>query len=250
MLTIQESLVGFLDAERERAPDSFEETDLAIENLISFLESYGHQYVEDDGPEFGEPDDEFSDPDDEFETTFIDANGPDILPATVNEFLFFWQIRKFGGDADDARATGLAIQRLMEWLAQKDLANATAAEEAATLARMAADEVSLSKELEDLLGPLTRMAPAARPSDVDQVVEDFQRITRVEPGQLWLAEDVGPIAVATEASEAARVGWWMNVVVERREGTWYLTELGGVYPRLDEEESDDTDWDDGGSFPA
>lgn len=200
MKTIREALDAFLDGEKQRAPKGFEATELAVDALTDFLEGYGYQYVGEEAPTL-------SYLDEDLEPAFVETSTPQMLPVAMDEFLYYWQIRKFGGDPDDARANGETIERLMEWLGREGLADAKGASQAAALARTAADEVSRSKALEELLGPLTRMAPIGRPSDEDLFVEDFHRITRVEPGQLWLSDDVGPLAVATEASEIAEVGW-------------------------------------------
>ena len=76
---------------------------------------------------------------------------------------------------------------------------------------------------------------------------DRLRIVRVEPGQLWLEQDVGPIAVPEQASRIARVGWEINVLASRRKGTWYISEIGNVHPSLAEDEDEvEVDWDIGG----
>lgn len=240
-MTIDEALGGFLADARERDAVGFEATELAIDNFVSFLEGYGYQYVE---PAVSlRIEDE--DPDEDLETPFIERHPARILPATVDEFLYWWQIRKSIGDVDDARANGHAVARLMAWLVEQELVDADEGREAEAIAIHAADEVARAKKLEELLRPLTSMAPLTRRSEPDEIVEDHQRIVRIEPGRLWFDDDIGPLAVAPEASDIAEVGWWVNVAMERHAGDWYLTELGGVYPKLEGEDGDDAvdfDW--------
>jgi hypothetical protein len=239
VLTIRQALDRFVAEERARAPGSAADVERALESLESFLESYGYQYVDEEDEEYVEEDEESFDDEEE---SFVEANTPDILPEALTEFLFEWQIREYPGDPDEARTTSEVAERLMDWLAEERLARVADAREAAALARKAADEVPRAKRLGSLLYPLTQAVPQEQPTSEDEVVEDFFRIVRVEPGQLWLEQEVGPISVPEEASAIASVGWWVNVVAARLGGTWYLSEVGNVYPLL--AEGDDEDWED------
>lgn len=237
-MTIKRSLDAFLAEERERDVTAVEATSRAIDDLVMFLEGYGDQYAaEDGGSHYGDDEDE----DDELETTFIETHSPRILPASVDEFLFWWQIRDAYGGGDQARARAETIERLMGFLAERNAVKPAEAEASRALARRAAEEVPRAKALEELLRPLTAKPPPGESSDADEVVEDFRQISRVETGRLWLGADVGPLEVPPEATDVAQVGWWINLVVVQREGTWYLTELGSVYPKLDPED-DTTGW--------
>jgi hypothetical protein len=233
VLSIRHALDRFRDEERVRAPEhSTAATEAALESLVMFLESYGYQYVAQDEEEYVDEDDEEFDED---EVPFIEANTADVLPEAMTEFLFEWQIRESPSDADEARTTSEVAGRLMDWLAEERLVRVADALEASAMARRAADEVPRAKRLANLLQPLASEAPRERPSSDDEVVEDFFRIERVEPGVLWLEHEVGPIAVPEAASDIAEPGWWVNVVAIRLGGTWYLGEVGNVYPMLAEE---------------
>jgi hypothetical protein len=233
VLSIRHALDRFRAEERARAPEhAAVSIESALESLIMFLESYGYQYVAQDEEEYvDEDDDEY----DEDEIPFIEANTADVLPEALTEFLFEWQIRESAADADEARTTCEVAGRLMDWLAEERLVRVPDALDAAAMARKAADEVPRAKRLADLLLPLTHETPRERPSSDDEVVEDFFRIERIEPGALWLEQGVGPIAVPEAASAIAEPGWWVNVVAIRLGGTWYLGEVGHVYPLLAED---------------
>lgn len=238
VLTIRQALDRFVAEEGARAPASSTDVGRALENLEAFLESHGYQYVDEEDEEYVDEDDASFDDE---ERSFLEANTPDILPASLTEFLFEWQIRDDPSEAEEARATSQVAERLMDWLAEERLARVADARDAALLARKAADEVPRAKRLGSLLYPLTQEVPQEQPTSDDEVVEDFLRIVRVEPGQLWLEQEVGPISVPEEASAIASVGWWINVVAARLGGTWYLSEVGNVYPLL--AEGGDEDWD-------
>ena len=243
MPTIDHALQRFLELERERRPEDVEGTELAIDNLRSFLDGYGYQYVDDDPDDYDDDDDFDEDDYDSREDEFAVAHDAQVLPIAMAEFLYYWNIRKFVGSADDARATGITIERLMELLAEEGWADGKEASAAAELSRMAAEELPRAKQLSDLLYDAAEATPPAQADEIEDDVDDFLTITRIEPGQLWFSADVGPIEVPEEASELAQVGWWVNLAAQRRAGTWFITEVGYVYPRMIEDE-DDADWAD------
>ena len=128
MPTIDHALQRFMERERERHPDEIEDAELVIDNLRSYLDGYGDQYVADVPDDFDDYDDE--DDYEEDQEDFAAANDTKMLPAAMAEFLYYWNIRTFMGSADDARATGVAVGRLMDLLAEEgwaDREEATAA---------------------------------------------------------------------------------------------------------------------------
>jgi hypothetical protein len=249
MPTIEHALQRFLELEREQHPDEAEDAQLVIDNLRSFLDGYGYQYVEEDQ----EDDDGFDDDDyDEGEGDFASSYDSAMLPQAMSEFLYYWNIRKYMGSADDAQATGVLVTRLMELLATEGWADREEANEAAEMARIAADELPRAKQLSDLLYDVAAATQPARADEIEEDVDDFLVITKVEPGRLWFTENVGPIEVPEAASELAHVGWWVNLAAQRRAGTWFITETGSVYPRMLEEEDEEDEEDDawGELFPG
>ncbi|MEA2025477.1 MAG: hypothetical protein U9O18_02175 [Chloroflexota bacterium] len=228
-ITIAETLDRFLAEDKKRAPEDAEQSEFLLDNLVSFLEGYGYQYVAD------EPDTNvialgIFDESDEGERDFIDSYRPEIIPDSLREFLYDWNIRKYLGDEDDAKATALLMERLMEWLADEGLADREEAAEAAVLARTASEDLPRAHRLSGLFYDLAKAAGAGDASEPDDSVDDSLAITRVEPGRLWLEGDVGPIKVPVKLSQLAVVGWTVNVLAEKRAGKWVILETGFVYP--------------------
>jgi hypothetical protein len=251
MIKIAEALRQFLAHESEGAPESAEQTGFLIENLVDFLEGYGYQYVDQDphGLAFSRRD---VHEDDELEPEFIEKNTPEMIPESLSEFLYYWNIRKFMGDEDDARETALLMVRLMDWLADEGLADKERSAEAASLAQSAVEELPKAKRLSDLLYDMAKASRSVATDDVEEEVDDLVRIERVERGYLWFDNGIGRIEVPGEVSQAAEVGWFVNVLAEKRSGSWTITEVGNVYPRMNDDEAtddetDDPDWDE--SFP-
>jgi hypothetical protein len=249
MPTIDHALQRFLEREREQHPDEMDDLELVVDNLRSYLDSYGYQYADDDPDD---EDDDFDEDDyDEDEDDFGLTHDAEMLPVATPEFLYSWYIRKFIGTADDARAAGVAVARLMELLAEEGWADRREANAAAELSRLAADELPRAKELSSLLYDVAAATPPARADDIDDDIDDFLTIARIEPGRLWFSEDVGPVEVPEEASRLAQVGWWVNLAAQRRGDAWFITETGYVYPRMIEDEDDDgTDSGWAGLFPG
>ena len=231
MLSIRHALDRFRAEERARAPEHVESVETALDSLGMFLESYGYQYVaQDDEEPLDEDDDGYEDD----EVPFVEANPVEVLPEALTEFLFDWQIRESDSGPDEARTTSEVAGRLMDWLAEERLVRVAEALDAAAMARRAADEIPRAKRLASLLRPLAKEAPHEPRSSDDEIVEDFFRIDRVEPGAIWLEQEVGPIEVPEAASDIAEPGWWVDVVAMRLGGTWHLGEVGNVYPLLAE----------------
>ncbi|MFV2065019.1 MAG: helix-turn-helix domain-containing protein [Chloroflexota bacterium] len=86
-----------------------------------------------------------------------------------------------------------------------------------------AEGAGLFHDLAQAAGPESASAP-------DASIDDVLMITRVEPGRLWLEEDVGPIDVPLKISRLAVVGWSVSVLAEKRAGKWIIFETGLVYP--------------------
>ena len=232
VITIAEALQTFRDEERQRAPASADQTGFVLDNLVGFLEGYGYQYVgtglpDDDRHGLEEPIGEIDEP----EEDFVATHAPDLIPASLSEFLYYWNIRKFMGDAEDARVTGEVMARLMDWLGEQGLAGREEARDAAAMARVASDVLPRAKRLSDLLYDLADASWVFPDAEPEEEIDDFLAIVRIEPGRIWLEQDVGPIEVPEEASRLAEVGWEINLVAARRAGTWTIEEIGNVYPR-------------------
>jgi hypothetical protein len=61
-------------------------------------------------------------------------------------------------------------------------------------------------------------------------IEDELVISRVEPGRLWFDDGIGPVKVPRAASDLARPGWSVSLVLARVRGQWRMLQVGSVYP--------------------
>jgi hypothetical protein len=203
--------------------ESYKET---VVLLQTSLESYGHAslFHEDDlrlleaGTEDGADD-------------FCSIFGPDKLLDHYYEFLYTYLVSKVL-PRPGLRATVASISGdLAAWLGALGFVAARLAADASEIARAAAEVLPRA----EVLGTrLYESMQAHRPVglellDRNDIYESFATITRIEPGELWF-DDRGPVAVGNAASDAAEIGWEVNVVLGRCPEGWCLLELGFVYP--------------------
>ncbi len=130
------------------------------------------------------------------------------------------------------RASGTVTRKLVVWLAERGYATPAAAQDAIQRAGAAAHDLPQAARLASVL---SAAAQAAAPANVqaladEDYIEDYLTISRVEPGRLWFGEDIGPVKVPKTASELARQGWMVNLVLGRVRGQWRILEVGNVYP--------------------
>lgn len=225
--TIDSALEQFLTAERERlAPRTFAEYEDVVSLLRSCLNNYGHTSLDARERRRFEAACEAGD-----EEAFCHLFGPAKIVENYGEFLGYFMVRKVAAGAEFQRRAGTVTKRLAKWLAEEGHIDPQRAGDAEARASDAGRDLPAASKLGDLLADL-----AAKSPDIDieslangDYVEDSLEITRVEAGKLWF-EGVGPVAVPRAASELARPGWSVWVVLARHRDRWWLLEHGFVYP--------------------
>lgn len=95
----------------------------------------------------------------------------------------------------------------------------------------AARDLPRAERLAKLLYRQCDKAPAfnLNDRDSDELIEDLLTIERIEPGALYFAGGIGPLAVSEQASALAKVGWDVYLTLVRIAGTWWAIEVGNVY---------------------
>src|SRR5262249_56579093 len=109
-----------------------------------------------------------------------------------SDLVGYFMIRKVAGPRTVIASTGRVIADLLDWLVQQGLLKPAVVVEAKEKAHAAASDLPRAEKLAGLLYDL------AERSDVDALaladedyVDDYLRISRVEPGKLWFAGDAG-----------------------------------------------------------
>jgi hypothetical protein len=226
--SIDTALEHFLAEQRERLADS---TYGRYENIVDLLRiclnDYGHTSLH--GTELERWQAAY---DGGNEEAFTRLFGPDRILDNYGEFLGYFMIRKVMASEQDLKDAGTVTKKLATFLTEHGYVAADAGAVAFDAAAEASHDLPRADKLATLLYDLTR--DTALPGDPNEVpeqdwVEDYLPITRVEPGKLWF-DDHGPVSVPTAASQLAQVGWDVNVVLARVNGTWKLVEVGNVYP--------------------
>ncbi|HMC43568.1 MAG TPA: hypothetical protein VKI20_11210, partial [Acidimicrobiales bacterium] len=224
--SIDELLSAFLADQRVRLSDrTYSNYAHVIELLRSCLANYGHQHLS--------PADQarFHEAYETDEEAFLHLFGSDELVAGIPEFLGYFMVRKVMAGTELLKAAGTVTKKLANWLGQQGHLDAGAVADTAERGVEAARDLPRAERLSELLYDLAGKASADVDAlDDDDYVEDYLFIERVEPGSIWFEGGIGPLKVSKAASDLAKPGWSVNVVLARVRGAWQLVEVGNVYP--------------------
>jgi hypothetical protein len=199
---------------------------LAIIDLLrSCLNNYGHQYLNRD---------ELT----RFETAYVNDEdafvhlfGADEMVACIPEFLDYFMVRKVMAGAELLRSSGTVTKKLAKWVGDRGYADASTVEDMAEMGAEASRDLPRAERLTNLLYELAEVSEVdVKNVAEDDYVDDYLLIDRVESGALWFEGGIGPVKVPKEASDLARPGWSVNVVLARVNRSWELLEAGNVYP--------------------
>lgn len=223
---IDDVLIGFLADQRQRlAPRTYGRYEEVVGLLRSCLNNYGHEEL--DEVEHGWFDAAYE----RDEEAFVHLFGPDKLVGGLAGFLGYFMVRKVIAGEDLLRAAGTVTKRLGRWLEEHGYVDSSVAADVADRGAEAARDLPRAERLASMLFDL------AEQSDLDldalndsDVVEDYLTIERVEPLALWFERGIGPVKVPKTASDLARPGWSVNVVLARVLNAWQFVEVGNVYP--------------------
>ena len=227
--TITAVLAEFLDEQQQRlSPKTFAQYQDVVELLQHSLNGYAYLTLSElDAKRF---DQRFKAPGDAHRE-FCELFGPEYILPNVGEFLGYFMVRKVSASQALLRAAGTVTKQLAAWLAEKGYADVEMVEVATEQGAAAARELPKAEAL------ATRLAAFAEAQDWDDAAEsseDHFRITRVEPGRIWLegldGRERGPIPLPGTLSRQCPVGWTISGVVGRVGRHWQLLEAWNVYP--------------------
>jgi hypothetical protein len=226
--TIDGALEEFLAEQRERlSAKTMRNYDDVVSLLRMSLNSYAYDSL--DEPEQERWREAFDAGD---EDAFTKLFGPEKIVNHFGEFLGYFMIRKVFASQELLRASGTVTKKLAKWLFERGYISDDDREDAVERAGDAAHQLPRADRLGTLLHEVMERTP---PFDRDQVaegdwIEDFLTIERVEPGELWFEDGIGPVRVPKKASDLAEAGWGVNIVLAKLRGEWRIVELGFVYP--------------------
>jgi hypothetical protein len=227
--TIAVVLAEFLEEQRPRlAPKIFAQYQDVVELLQHCLNGYGYLTLRElDAKRF---DQRFTAPGDAHRE-FCELFGPEYILPNVGEFLGYFMVRKVSASQALLRAAGTVTKKLAAWLAEKGYADTEIVKVATEQGAAAARDLP---KAEALATRLAAFAEAHDEGDAVEASEDHFRITRVEPGRIWLegldGREHGPIRLPQALSRQCEVGWTISGVVGRVGGRWQLLEAWNVYP--------------------
>lgn len=166
------------------------------------------------------------------EEAFCHLFGPEHILGNVSEFLGYFMIHKVMANQELLRSAGTVTKKLATWLYEQHYVSDEERGIAVERGTDAARDLPRAERLAALLYDQSRDTPSFDPQDhgAADFVEDYLMIDRVEPGALYFAGGIGPVAVPEKACTLAEVGWGVNISLVRLDGTWRVVEVGNVYP--------------------
>lgn len=228
--TIAVALAQFLAEQEQRlAPKTITQYRDVVELLQHYLNDYAYALLDERDAERYE---RLRGVDGDTPREFCTIFGPEHILSHVGEFLGYFMIRKVMASRTLLRAAGTVTKQLAVWLAEQGYVDTEAAELAKERGAEAARELPKADELATRLQAFAD--EWADPDAADQI-EDHFRMTRVEPGKVWLAglidgREHGPIQLPEEISRRCQVGWTVSGVIGRVGMRWHLVEAWNVYP--------------------
>ncbi len=227
-MAIDEALTRFLNEQRARlAPRTFHTYEEVIDLFRDCMNMYGPNILDErDEKRWREA---FDNGDEDAFTRLLDAG---YIESMLGEFLGYFMIRKVMAGQGLLRAAGTVTKKLVTWLAEQGVIEREIAAAQAARAADAARDLPRADRLAEALHQLSLKTPHRDPDTTDRWVEEGipLPITKVEPGKLWFDENIGPLAVPSEISDLARIGWEVTVVLAFTRNRWWLVEVGNVYP--------------------
>ena len=165
---------------------------------------------------------------------FCEVFGPDkIGPSEIGEFLDYFMIRKVMGSKELMKTVGRVMRKFVKWMGEKGYMQAGKFEDTAELVDELKDELPKVEELSGLIYEYIQRHPV---EDFSEIRDSYFRVTKIEPGKLWLeddmgdADDIGPVIVSNRISSLCKVGWIINLELGKTREGWKMLESGNVYP--------------------
>ena len=213
------------DQHRRLSAKTYSRYQDVIDLLRSCLNNYGHQYLNPD--ELTRFEAAYTNDED----AFVHLFGADELVACIPEFLDYFMVRKVMAGAELLRSSGTVTKKLAKWLGDKGYLDAGTVADVVEMGAEASRELPRAERLTNLLYELAEVSEVDLENVAeDDYVDDYLLIERVESGALWFEGGIGPVKIPKEASDLARPGWSVNVVLARVRRSWVIVEAGNVYP--------------------
>ena len=235
MKTLETVLKEFLDEQRQllnqEKSEDYEDYEEVVNLFVKFLNSYAYLNLSEEDAELF--DELYNNEDKEYCEIF----GPEYIGDTdVEEFLGNYMIREVLADIDFLDISVQVTCELLKWLHSNGYMDDEDYEEAEKIVRELKSDLPGAKEFSLLLNEYIKSHPVKKYTE--EFSSEFQ-IDEIEPGKLWLSEDlllgqvVGPVIVSEEVSSKAKVGWTVYLIVGKTGETWKPLSLGSIYPTFE-----------------
>lgn len=230
MKSIQVAVSKFLDAERERLKErTFRDYDSVMDLFCIYLNSYGPNYID------GELKVTWEKAYETDEEAFVKiAPISEVNSTTVAEFLEYFVIRKVASGESFMKTCVRVLKRFSKWLFENDYINDADYDDLSDYFKdPKTSSLSYAEKVSDLL-----YTHSLQNQDVEyeKMHEGYYVIVEKEGTKLWIEDDFGdgdidgPLVVPKKIADLCQVDWEMSMLIGKKNGNWYVVEMGNVYP--------------------
>lgn len=216
-------IAAFLEDESHRlARTTLERYERSLSPLLYAINSYRPSSATSDADRLGGKD-----------RPFVEVVGMDILLGYLPEYFDYFLPRKEFATKDDLANLRAVLRRLVAWMAETGrMDEGDALEWRRRIADMASRGIEAARirwmTFEETPPPLP-------PGDVEEFIEDYFYVKRVEPKRLWIdhpedARDTLEMEVTRELSDLCKPGMDLALTLIKIRGEWHLAEVFNAYP--------------------
>lgn len=230
METIHVVVAKYLESERKRLKErTYKDYESVMDLFCIYLNSYGPNYID------GELKERWGEVDRTDSEAFVKiVKISQVTSFNFGEFLEYFVIRKVASGESFMKSCIRVLKRFSRWLFENEYIN-----------EMHFND--LNDYLED--GKSSSLSDAKKVSDLlyvhslhnqdleyDETFKGYFDIVKKQGSQLWIGdifgeEDIdGPLVVPPNIANLCRIGWQMSMLIGKRNGKWYVIEMGNVYP--------------------
>lgn len=230
METIQVVVAKFLEAQRERLKErTFRDYDSVMDLFCVYLNSYGPNYIDGELKESWE----------KAYRTDEEAFGKlapisEVTSSEYAEFLEYFVIRKVAGGESFMKNCARVLKKFSKWLFENEYIDESCYDDLQDYFKGGkASSLSDATKVTDLLYDHSLQNWDA---EYEETHEGYFTIVEKDGSQLWLENEFGdgdidgPLIVPKRIADLCRIGWDLSMLIGKRNGKWYVVEMGNVYP--------------------
>lgn len=230
METIQVVVAKFLEAQKERLKErTFRDYDSVMDLFCVYLNSYGPNYID------GELEAAWEEAYQTDEAAFVKlAPISEVDSSTYAEFFEYFLIRKVASSESFMKDCSRVLKKFSKWIFENKYIDESHYEDLNGYFKGGkTSSLSDATKVTDLL---YNHSLQNQDTEYEETQEGYFTIVEKEGSKLWIEDEFGdkdidgPLVVPKKIADLCRVGWDLSMLIGKRNGKWYVVEMGNVYP--------------------